>query len=219
MVTTGTAALQWSNSGDVISASNWAWGEPGNRQLTTDDAVVMNGPEGWTWKLVSRSSAAQLVCQRDLSQECLGLFFQGKCLVFHEELKTWTAARDDCASNGSYLVEPKTELLDRAMDQYLLQVTGAAVVLLGGQDLARSGMFFWDHSRENLTHAYTDWSTEEPNNYAGIEDVLQWTRGSQTWNDIPSGLTSPYVCQKGEFSAVGPQIKALLKPTNLKYLD
>ncbi|KAK3803132.1 hypothetical protein RRG08_060104 [Elysia crispata] len=193
-----TGTLEWVSSGVVISSTNWARDEPGIAPLTADDAVVMNGTDNWLWRRVSKYALAQVVCQRDLADECIGLFFLGKCFNLYEDAISWDDARDDCISEGSYLVEPKTELLARALEKYSTETSKITLMWLGAQDIDTEGSFIWDHSRQLLVNTYTDWTTGEPNNMKDMEHVVVWRRNKR-WNDAPRNSSAAYMCEREFF--------------------
>ena len=57
--------FKWTISGDPMSSSNWATGEPGSSGIADDFGVVMDGTENWSWKVVSRKTdLAHAICQR-----------------------------------------------------------------------------------------------------------------------------------------------------------
>ena len=48
----------------MVSSANWATGEPGRSGITDDSGVVMDGTESWEWRVVSKTTLAQVICQR-----------------------------------------------------------------------------------------------------------------------------------------------------------
>ena len=91
---------------------------------------------------------------------------------------------------------------------------------IGLNDVAVEGMYRWES--DNLLVNYTYWGTEEPNDYAGVEDCVAVWGGFSAgfWNDDycdsekyyicerPGGMTSFFVCfdtfyaDFGNFAAV-----------------
>ncbi|GFR65529.1 hypothetical protein ElyMa_005533000 [Elysia marginata] len=92
--------FQWTSTGAWLdTTTNWATNEPPSDTLLTsgDQAVVMAGSGNWTWRIVSRFSLAQVVCQRDLAGECDGVFTSGRCFTLYPDADDWNEAKRPCA--------------------------------------------------------------------------------------------------------------------------
>ncbi|KAK3751449.1 hypothetical protein RRG08_051174 [Elysia crispata] len=176
--------FMWQSTAELVTATNWVNGDPGTSELTADSAVVMNGSSGWVWEVVSKSDTAGVICQRDLIGECNGVFSSGRCFNIHPYTTDWYAAKAACQEEGSYLAEPKTEILARTVEKYVIDTPNVAHVFLGATDLETKGTFVWDHSGQYLRDTYQAWGIGQPNNYGGNQNFLQYLIAESGWNDI-----------------------------------
>ncbi|RUS87312.1 hypothetical protein EGW08_004924 [Elysia chlorotica] len=183
----------WSSTGEKVSASNWLNGTTPTEQLSPDAAVVMNGTLDWTWQVVAPSLLAGLVCQRDLSKECSGVFSSGRCLNMYLGPKGWLDAKAACLAKGAYLAEPKTEVLGRTVEKYVIDTPNVDRAYLGATDL-EEGVFVWQYSKQLLSDTYTAWNLGEPNNYDGLEHCLEIVI-PLGWNDQDPNDQRSYICE------------------------
>ncbi|GFR61856.1 hypothetical protein ElyMa_005441800 [Elysia marginata] len=89
--------LRWQSSGSVVSINNWARGWLTSRIRLGNQEVrsVMSGELGWSWNVTLKSDLAKAVCQKDISDECGGLFVAGRCFTLHRQASNWADAKVD----------------------------------------------------------------------------------------------------------------------------
>ncbi|KAK3764723.1 hypothetical protein RRG08_042033 [Elysia crispata] len=192
--------MKWQSTGEIVSTTNWVNGEIETSEFSVDSAVVMNGSSDWSWELVSQSTSAHVVCQRDLTGECGGVFSSGRCFSMYDDTSNWNIAKAACQERGSYLAEPKTEILGRTIKKYIQDKTLITYVLLGATDLETEGTFVWDYSRQFLRDTYTDWAPSQPDDISGSERYLEFFVEINGWNDMSlrtSSVDRPhFLCER-----------------------
>ncbi|RUS85337.1 hypothetical protein EGW08_006880, partial [Elysia chlorotica] len=142
-------------------------------------------------------SLAGFVCQRDLSTECRGVFSSGRCLSLYHNINDWNAAKAACQQKGSYLAEPKTEILARTVNRFVTNTTGVGSAFLGGHDLETEGVFVWDYSQELFSDGFTDWATNQPDNSKDVEDYVEFSVRFNGWNDLGIYYTNrSFICEQ-----------------------
>ncbi|KAK3751432.1 hypothetical protein RRG08_051157 [Elysia crispata] len=193
--------FKWQSTAELVTATNWVNGDPGTSVLSADSSVVMNGSSNWAWKVVSKSDTAGVICQRDLTGECSGVFSSGRCLNLYHNTTDWNTAKAACQDTGSYLAEPKTEVLGRTVAEYINDTPNVEKVFLGATDLATEGTFVWDYSREFLRDTFTAWLDGQPDNHDDNEHYLVYVRKTSGWNDnnvdaLSISILPSFLCEK-----------------------
>ena len=106
---------------------------------------------------------------------------------------TWQKAEERCESENAFLVT-----IDNSEEnQFVRNISAQNDVWIGLHDMSQEGNFVWI---SNSTSLYRSWSRDEPNNDGGVEDCAHMLASSTLWNDLPCGVPSPYVCERGEHS-------------------
>ncbi|KAK3737744.1 hypothetical protein RRG08_005119, partial [Elysia crispata] len=184
------SVFKWQSTGESVTAGNWVNGDIQPLVFSSESAVVMNGSFSWAWQVVSKSHAAGFVCQRNLTEECIGVFSSGRCFTIHHNVTDWDAAKAACEDSGSYLAEPKTEVLARTVAKYVNDTADAVYVFLGASDSETEGSLVWNHSRELLNNTYTAWNPGQPEYHNDSDQFLQYSSGG--WNVISSNLSKSH---------------------------
>ncbi len=96
----------------------------------------------------------------------------------------WTDARQACLNMGGHLVTVTTA----AENSFIFGLWPSGWI--GLTDEVVEGQWRWV---TNETYSYTSWNPGEPNN-AGNEDYVQFVGGGK-WNDLPNGVSLPYVLE------------------------
>ncbi|KAK3761302.1 hypothetical protein RRG08_014313 [Elysia crispata] len=188
----------WQSTGENVTTGNWISDDLGTSVMPVDSAVVMNGTSNWAWQVVSRSAVAGVICQRDLTGECSGVFASGRCFNFYhnQNISDWNAAKTACQDRGSYLAEPKTEILSRTVEKYIKDTPIVKHVLLGATDLEKENTFVWDYSRELFSDTYTAWGQNQPNNVKYKQHYLAYSKTVSGWNDVSLNIGHSFICER-----------------------
>ena len=96
----------------------------------------------------------------------------------------WLNAKSNCEAMGGHLVTVTTA----AENNFIFNIWPSGWI--GLTDEVNEGTWKWVTGE---TYSYTSWNPGEPNN-AGNEDYVQFV-GSGKWNDLPNGVSLPYVLE------------------------
>jgi len=96
----------------------------------------------------------------------------------------WLNAKSNCEAMGGHLVTVTTA----AENNFIFNIWPSGWI--GLTDEVNEGVWRWVTGE---TYSYTSWNPGEPNN-AGNEDYVQFV-GSGKWNDLPNGVSLPYVLE------------------------
>jgi hypothetical protein len=96
----------------------------------------------------------------------------------------WLNAKANCEAMGGHLVTVTTA----AENNFIFNIWPSGWI--GLTDEVNEGTWRWVTGE---TYSYTSWNPGEPNN-AGNEDYVQFV-GSGKWNDLPNGVSLPYVLE------------------------
>ena len=96
----------------------------------------------------------------------------------------WLNAKSNCEAMGGHLVTVTTA----AENNFIFNIWPSGWI--GLTDEVNEGTWRWVTGE---TYSYTSWNPGEPNN-AGNEDYVQFV-GSGKWNDLPNGVSLPYVLE------------------------
>jgi hypothetical protein len=118
------------------------------------------------------------------------------CYSYHPDEKSYTEASDHCALLGRSLPMPKTE----AENTFLYSIKPPGIpIWLGLTDLTEEDSFFWD---DGYSLTWSNWHSEEPNNFDGDQDCTLMSRYAPTWYDdfcrAPS-CRPKYFCQVNQY--------------------
>jgi len=188
--------------------SNWYPGEPNDR--AGEDCVELYGTR---WNDDSCKKEYSYICERPkgapmptfktvsppptsapIACPVGWIFYGSSCYKFSDVRKKWIDAKTDCRASGGYLLK-----IDDANEQHFISVqqsSGYRTRWIGLTDSAAEGMYRWE-SDGSLVN-YTHWGTEEPNDFAGVEDCVAVWGGSSAgfWNDDYCDSEKYYICEK-----------------------
>ena len=109
---------------------------------------------------------------------------------------TYTAAKAQCVSDGSFLLYPKSY----AENDWIIGLVGlSSDVWIGIDDIDSEGNFITSDGRPL---SYTRWDSNQPDNYANNEDAVHIARyGTHLqpgyWNDLPVTPANRFICTLG----------------------
>jgi hypothetical protein len=115
--------------------------------------------------------------------------FEGHCYVVRSTMRTWAAARDDCAEDGAHLVtigsDAQSEAAFLAENQFVWTLSGATDVWIGATDGHQSNQggdgtpYKWITGEAIV---YDHWSSGQPNNSrTDCMDGAPCTCGDMCW--------------------------------------
>ncbi|MBW4464061.1 MAG: DUF4347 domain-containing protein [Pegethrix bostrychoides GSE-TBD4-15B] len=160
-------------SGEAVTYSNWAVGEPNNYK-GNEDFGMMNFGSSRHWNDESPTRKLRGIIERDPASAPI---YNGNQYRLTDSL-TWEQAQAEAQRQGGHLVT-----LNSAAEETWLKQTfsGTEGLWIGINDRRIEGQFEWG-SGEAVT--YSNWAAGEPNNYKGNEDFGMMNFGSShRWND------------------------------------
>jgi len=189
--------FEWT-SGDPVTYTNWAPGEPNDFNIGEDYAVInwwsyLYGPGYWNdlgvpdgdrpsvIEIGEDNSACPLECHAYLGS------FEGHDYYVSTDFTTWTTADANAQALGGYLVSIGSAAENAFIESYF---PGADWLWIGLSDAAEEGTFTWSNG-DPLT--YSNWAPFEPNNSGNEDYAIIWADG--TWNDLGEGWYLPYIVE------------------------
>ncbi|KAK9960245.1 hypothetical protein ABG768_010320 [Culter alburnus] len=113
--------------------------------------------------------------------------FGVRCYKYFSQSVNWITAEklSNCANLAS--VHSKLE-----NDFLLSLVPSSTLAWVGAHDGEQEGQWLWS---DGIAYDYTNWCSNEPNNYNGAENCLEisWT-SNHCWNDASCLGSKKYVC-------------------------
>ena len=104
---------------------------------------------------------------------------------------TWDEAKHNCEEEHGYLAE----IHDQLSLEYVRDVFYPRDHLwLGGSDRGSEGIWYWQHSRTNIT--VLDWKPGQPDNWRNGEHCMHTT--SQGFNDVSCNGRLFFLCQRDD---------------------
>jgi cysteine-rich repeat protein len=167
-------------TGESTNFQPWAAGEPSDPGAGC--AVQTADPDAVTsWRSAACSERYPFVCE---SEAALVFAATRHAYRLQTRARTWTEARDACASAGGYLFSIET-----AEEQDFLRQNFAVEVWLGATRAA-SG-FEWI---TGAPLAFTAFGRNQPDNAGGNEDCLVFNR-FDAWADADCAASKRFVCE------------------------
>ncbi|MBD3881200.1 DUF4347 domain-containing protein [Phormidium tenue FACHB-886] len=161
--------FEWT-SGEAVTYTNWAPGEPNNGG-GVQDYGWMNAGTTKQWDDASPTTQYKGIIE-------ISPTFNGKRYALTSTAKTWEAAQVEAASLGGNLVTVN----NAAEETWLKQTFGDTEGFwIGINDRRAEGQFEWANG-EAVT--YTNWAPGEPNNGGGAQDYGWMNFGTaKQWDD------------------------------------
>ena len=178
-------------SGEAVSYTNWAAGEPDDYAGTQDygtlnygDAKQWNDEHSYTElqgiveiKLNGDVQAPEDSPTAPAPQTPNSVAYGDSEYLLLDEALTWEEAQAEAQQLGGNLVTVN----DAAEEQWLKQTFSDEALWIGINDRAQEGTFTWA-SGEAVD--YTNWAAGEPDDYAGTQDYGTLNYGeARQWND------------------------------------
>lgn len=113
----------------------------------------------------------------------------GRCFSIVAQPTSWSAARDACAALGGRLAR-----IESAADAAALSPVLLADTWIGLNDVATEGTMLWDGGGE--LGPYRPWASDQPDDFDGGEDCVEFLTGDGGWNDRPCTDLRPYACER-----------------------
>jgi cysteine-rich repeat protein len=122
-----------------------------------------------------------------------------------DEVLTWDEARAVCQSMNGDLVSINSELeqyyIEQMMDPALSYWIGATDRISEGDWRWVDGTKFWQGDFNGTPYGYSNWNSDEPNNYDGDEDYAGiYGNTYYRWNDFSGTVVNNYICEFDEDS-------------------
>ncbi|XP_025098347.1 snaclec trimecetin subunit beta-like isoform X1 [Pomacea canaliculata] len=135
---------------------------------------------------VLKFSPAAAACPNDWKQ------FQHSCYGVADQLFTYAEALTICTKEAGDLLQINSESENRYIARLLPQNL-AYSVWLGITDLFEEGVWMYSGRGTDLT--YTKWSSNQPDNYNGMEDCAALNITTKLWYDTHCGSRLFFVCE------------------------
>eukprot|EP00961_Rhodomonas_salina_P019548 263360-Rhodomonas_salina.1 len=117
----------------------------------------------------------------------------GKCFYAPEGQKNWADAEADCSETyGATLASVLSEAENEIVKRLARNVGGE--VWIGFNDILTEGTFVWADGA--ASDAFTNWNSNEPNDFQGNEDCAELHGDNGLWNDDTCTNQVHYVCSK-----------------------
>ena len=175
--------FEWA-SGEAVTYTNWAPGEPDDYAGTQDygrinygDSLQWNDEHFYTTLkgIVEISAPASEDTIKTIDP--IETIYDGSRYLLLDEALTWEAAQTKAQQLGGNLVTVNSA----NEEQWLKQTFGNESLWIGISDQDQEGVFRWA-SGEAVT--YTNWAAGEPDDYAGTQDYGTLNYGAdRQWND------------------------------------
>ncbi|XP_046347653.2 perlucin-like [Haliotis rufescens] len=116
------------------------------------------------------------------------------CYWFSKIMANFAEARSYCQYFGSHLAKVTSKDEDDFVRCYAYSRGRAANYWLGATDLNVEGTWLWEGQQ---AMDYSNWSTGQPDNSAGIEHCLDIKQRyeSYLWNDENCNKTANFICE------------------------
>ena len=126
------------------------------------------------------------------------IFHGGSCYFFLARPQSYQDARLSCSRLGGYLAEVQSHDENRFVAG-MLPSNVKLNLWIGYNDLEKEGRWLWTNTRNSGT--YTNWNSDEPNNYNNQDcAAIETSHGRTTWDDQFCELHDPSVCEAGLFA-------------------
>ena len=116
--------------------------------------------------------------------------YEYKCYKLFVNKKSWSMSRSHCQSEGGDLVIIK----NLEEDTFVFSLSKGKHAWLGGSDHGVEDNFEWVDGSPIAQPQYTNWATNEPNDWGSGEDCLMIRSSDNKWNDAPCARTYAFVC-------------------------
>ena len=169
--------FEWA-SGEAVTYTNWAPGEPNNWRGDQDyGSMNFGSTQQWDDNGVSaRFRGVIELSEDDPVTEPEPLVYNGKEYSL-TSTQTWVSAQAEARRRGGNLVTVN----DAAEEAWLKGAFGSEALWIGINDAAVDGQFRWA-SGEAVT--YTNWAPGEPNNWQGDQDYGSMNfSATRQWDD------------------------------------
>ncbi|MBP46334.1 MAG: hypothetical protein CMH53_00120 [Myxococcales bacterium] len=131
---------------------------------------------------------------------CDGTTFKGRCYKAFTGAINWTNANNSCKTWGGTLATLNAADEDAQVYKLFQATCGSTSgAHIGGTDAAKEDTWTW---LDNSTWKYTNWDTDQPNDYQNNQDGLM-LRPNGKWNDI--GTTVSLNCRICEREIPAPK--------------
>ncbi len=190
--------FHWAD-GTALDFTAWSSGEPNDAGGNEDCAYMKSSGTNWNDTPCSESRKALCECEagyrppaRPACRTMPGASIQnGRRYFVRSVAVTWTAARDDCASIGAYLMVPSDDTENALVEHGDKLNLGADGWLGLARDPAVAEQWDWVNG---APYVYTRWSTSEPHLGNGLACVIVHQTDDQ-WQNVACATPHPYVCE------------------------
>lgn len=127
---------------------------------------------------------------------CDGSTFGGRCYKAVKSNHNYADAAASCAGWGGFLASVSSGTENEHIRKLSAQCQGntGGGAWIGLSDAIKENVWLW---ADGTSYQYTKWGKNEPNNYAGQEDVAAMFRSDGQWFDYPHWLkTACYICER-----------------------
>ncbi|KAL9963778.1 hypothetical protein ACROYT_G027318 [Oculina patagonica] len=187
---------KWSDGSKLAWYTNWVTGEPNNYN-NQDCVAIAKGDfddkyfDG-EWHdaecTKTREYIYQFVSAKVLFQcQPSWTAFEGSCYILFTDKKDWNNAKAFCNANGAQLVKIESADENDFVNQEFLPDS----YWIGLTDAEIEGDWKW--SDGSILTAYTNWMSEEPNNYNNQDCVAIANDGE--WHDAECTKVREYICE------------------------
>ncbi|WAR04183.1 MRC2-like protein [Mya arenaria] len=194
-------------AGNPVGYTNWVSSHTGNEQNTCV-AMQTSVPAG-LWKTVDCNQGNRFICQFSRTGFTLPpttptLFPNTPCptgytadgpyclhaITALNARRTWMSARSYCQALGGDLPSFHSNYNDSILTTMLAKYKGMSF-WIGLNDRDTEAGYVWS---DGTGVDYTNWNSNEPNDFKGQEDCVLYQTLSNKWNDNTCYLAQAYIC-------------------------
>jgi hypothetical protein len=188
--------FHWAD-GTQLDFTSWDTNEPSNA-FNNEDCAYMTSNNG-TWNDTACNNSRRALCECEAGYQppapracrtMTGANIQnGRRYFVRTVAVSWTAARDDCASIGAYLMVP-TDDTENALVEHSLNLGVDGWIGLAA-DAVVANQWDWING---APYVYTKWAGGAPQNGAGRACVVVH-KSDDLWENLACATPHPYVCE------------------------
>lgn len=193
--------MLWVNN-DETTYTNWAYGEPNDKDLESCVQIMSYPGKVGQWNDVNCGTSHGYVCMTNKDQSIntpepipsicdvkqgQKLFLTG-CYFYVSQALNWSAANDYCIKQGGGYLTSVNSAFDQAYIYLTMKQNNADAVWIGLNDVKHSGTYSWTDGWPVL---YTNWDAGQP--VGGQGCVIVNTTGK--WIETNCSNTYPTICK------------------------
>lgn len=204
LVSSGTRVRYWLGATDVVTEGSYKWttgeeflymnwntGQPDNFN-STEHYLTINTNGKWNDVPINAIETGFICEFEDFYTPVKAIRDNDRIYSLYNEAMTWTEAKAFCEKQSGHLITVES-LHEQSILETLLEAGIRDFYWLGASDVEVEGVFNW------VTHepfSYTNWATNQPDNWQNNEHYLHAYRANGKWNDAKNELSGAgFICE------------------------